>query len=129
MNSNKILRITFTALVLSSIVFAGCFETKSKRPEKPNIIFFLLDDLGKEWISCFGADSIQTPVIDDLAKNGMKLTNMYSMPQCTPSRITLLTGQYPYRNGWVNHYDVPRLGHGGRYDPVLNPSFAKMVKE
>nr|WP_299381105.1 sulfatase-like hydrolase/transferase [Allomuricauda sp.] len=127
LNRSNFLRL----LIILSLGLSSCTSTSQKKDkaEKPNIIFILLDDLGKEWISCYGADSIQTPVIDGLAKNGMRFTNAYSMPQCTPSRVTLLTGQYPYNNGWVNHYDVPRLGHGGRYDPELNPSFAKRMKE
>jgi arylsulfatase A-like enzyme len=80
--------------------------------EKPNILFILADDLGKEWISCYGAEDISTPNIDALAVGGMKFHNAYSMPQCTPSRATLLTGTYPWRNGWVNHWDVPRWGVG-----------------
>ena len=83
---------------------------------RPNIIFILLDDLGKEWVSCYGAKDIETPVIDQLAAEGVRFDNVYSMPQCTPSRMCLLTGQYPYRNGWVNHWDVPRWGAGARYD-------------
>lgn len=89
--------------------------------EKPNIIVILLDDLGKEWISCYGATDVATPNIDRLAAGGMRFENVYSMPQCTPSRVCLLTGQYPYRNGWVNHWDVPRWGAGARYDVDAYP--------
>ncbi len=89
--------------------------------KKPNIIYILLDDLGKEWISCYGAKDIETPNIDKLARGGMRFENVYSMPQCTPSRMCLLTGQYPYRNGWVNHWDVPRWGAGARYDVNAYP--------
>ena len=74
---------------------------------KPNILFIMVDDLGKDWISCYGADDIETPHIDRLAKGGLKFHNAWSMPQCTPTRATLLTGQYPWRTGWVNHWDVP----------------------
>ena len=84
-------------------------DSKTKK-QKPNIIFILLDDLGKEWISQYDADDIETPNIDLLAKEGMQFNNAWSMPQCTPSRVTFLTGQYPFRHGWVNHYDVPRWG-------------------
>lgn len=84
--------------------------------KRPNIIFVLLDDLGKEWIGSYGALDIETPNIDQLAAGGIRFENVYSMPQCTPSRMCLLTGQYPYRNGWVNHWDVPRWGAGARYD-------------
>ena len=67
----------------------------SSRTQPPNILFIMLDDLGKEWISCYGAEDIKTPNIDALAAGGMKFNNAYSMPQCTPSRTTLLTGKYP----------------------------------
>jgi arylsulfatase A-like enzyme len=89
--------------------------------KKPNIVFILLDDLGKEWISCYGAADIETPNIDRFAASGIRFENVYSMPQCTPSRMCLLTGQYPYRNGWVNHWDVPRWGAGARYDVDAYP--------
>lgn len=79
---------------------------------RPNILLILVDDLGKEWIGAYGADAIATPNIDALAAGGMRFTNAYSMPQCTPSRVTLLTGKYPYHTGWVNHWDVPRWGVG-----------------
>ncbi len=87
---------------------------------KPNIVFILLDDLGKEWIDCYGATDIETPNIAALAAGGVRFENVYSMPQCTPSRMCLLTGQYPYRNGWVNHWDVPRWGTA-RYDVEAYP--------
>ncbi len=97
---------------------------------KPNIVFILLDDLGKEWISCYGAKDIQTPNIDKLAKEGVRFENVYSMPQCTPSRMCLLTGQYPYRNGWVNHWDVPRWGAGAKYDVDAYPcNLGVMMRE
>lgn len=95
--------------------------------EKPNIIFVLLDDLGKEWISCYGAEGIETPNIDQLAASGMKFNNAYSMPQCTPSRACFMTGQYPFRSGWVNHWDAPRWGVG-YYDWTRNPSIARTMK-
>ena len=96
---------------------------------KPNIVFIMVDDLGPEWISSYGAEDIQTPNIDKLAAGGMKFTNAYSMPQCTPTRATLLTGQYPFRHGWVNHWDVPRWGAGCHFDPKHNLSFARLLKK
>jgi arylsulfatase A-like enzyme len=96
--------------------------------EKPNIIFILIDDLGKEWISCYGSSSVRTPNIDHIAETGMLFHNVWSMPQCTPSRVALLTGQYPYTNGWINHFDVPRWGHGARFDAGINPCFPKNLR-
>lgn len=95
-------------------------ERDATEMTKPNILCILLDDLGKEWISCYGARDIETPNIDALARGGIRFDNVYSMPQCTPSRMCLLTGQYPYRNGWVNHWDVPRWGRA-RYDVEAYP--------
>ncbi len=98
------------------------------RPERPNIVFVMIDDLGQEWVSCYGAEDIKTPRIDELAATGMKFLNAYSMPQCTPTRATLLTGQYPFRHGWVNHWDVPRWGAGCHFDPKHNVTFARQLK-
>ncbi|MGD8240450.1 MAG: sulfatase-like hydrolase/transferase, partial [Armatimonadota bacterium] len=96
---------------------------------KPNIIFIMVDDLGKEWISGCGAEDIETPNIDALAAGGMRFRNAYSMPQCTPSRATLLTGQYPWRTGWVNHWDVPRWGVGYfDWKQRENMTFARLMK-
>lgn len=95
---------------------------------KPNILFILLDDLGKEWVSAYGAEEIKTPVMDNLAATGIKFNNFWSMPQCTPTRIAFMTGQYPYRNGWVNHWDVPRWGGGCHFDWTKNPSIARVMK-
>lgn len=89
----------------------------------------MVDDLGKEWFTSYGATEINTPNIDQMVSKGVKFNNVYSMPQCTPSRVALMTGQYPYTNGWVNHYDVPRWGHGVNFDAQKNPSFAKSLQE
>lgn len=114
-----------TFLTISSLAFVGCSD---KNAGKPNLVFILQDDLGKEWLDIYGSNLVETPAIDELARTGMKFNNAYSMPQCTPSRVALLTGQYPYRNGWINHYDVPRWGHGVRFDPDKYPNFVKLLK-
>ena len=109
---------------LFTLVFACALQAKAAL--KPNILFIMVDDLGKEWISSYGADNIQTPHIDKLAKGGMKFHNAWSMPQCTPTRATLLTGQYPWRTGWVNHWDVPRWGVG-YFDWAKHTTFARVM--
>jgi arylsulfatase A-like enzyme len=116
-------KVLTCGVIFLLMVFDGLAETQNK----PNIIFILLDDLGKEWIGCYGAQDIQTPNIDELAAGGMKFNNAYSMPQCTPSRVCFMTGQYPFRNGWVNHWDVPRWGIG-YYDWGKNPSIARVMQ-
>jgi len=95
---------------------------------QPNIIFIMVDDLGPEWLSCCGGEEMKTPNLDRLAEGGMLFNNAYSMAQCTPTRATLLTGQYPFRHGWVNHWDVPRWGAGCHFDPGHNITFARILK-
>ena len=116
-------------LLLLAYTCLSATDLFAARPEKPNIIFVMIDDLGPEWVSCYGAEDITTPQMDALAKTGMKFNAAYSMPQCTPTRATLLTGQYPFRHGWVNHWDVPRWGAGCHFDPKHNITFARQLKE
>ncbi|MED5586411.1 MAG: sulfatase-like hydrolase/transferase [Verrucomicrobiota bacterium] len=80
--------------------------------QKPNIIFIMVDDMGRDWVSCYGAGH-QTPNIDRLANQGVRYQTAWCTPICTPTRVTLLTGQYPCHHGWVQHYDVPRWGGAG----------------
>ena len=98
----------------------------TQRP--PNILFIMVDDLGPEWISAYGGEEMITPNVDRLAERGMLFNNAYSMPQCTPTRVTLLTGQYPFRHGWLNHWDVPRWGAGAHFDPTHNLTWARVLK-
>jgi arylsulfatase A-like enzyme len=108
---------------------AASLTADEKSAARPNILLIMLDDLGKEWISCYGAEDIQTPNIDTLAAGGMKFNNAYSMPSCTPSRSTLLTGKYPWRTGFVNHWDVPRWGVTYfDWKKKENTNFARLMK-
>ena len=112
---------------LASVAVGSITQALPRQQSRPNIVFIMVDDLGKEWISCYGAEEIETPNIDALAAGGMRFTSAYSMPQCTPSRATLLTGQYPWRTGWVNHWDVPRWGVG-YFDPKRYTTVARVLK-
>lgn len=103
--------------------------TPAPEESQPNILLIFVDDLGKEWISAYGAEDIKTPHIDGLAETGLMFENFYVNPQCTPSRMSLFTGQYPFRHGWVNHWDVPRWGGGAHYDWTQNPGLGRMMNE
>ena len=70
--------------------------------KKPNIIFFLADDLGIGEVSCYGADNYKTPNIDKLAQGGIRFTHCYTPSLCGPSRATILTGRYLFRTGATN---------------------------
>ncbi|HUT46384.1 MAG TPA: sulfatase [Sedimentisphaerales bacterium] len=86
----------------------GCGGTQ----KKPNFVLIFADDLGYGDISGFGLkeSSIQTPNLDRMAAEGAKLTRFYvPTPYCAPSRATILTGRYPFRNGVV-HNPTPDMG-------------------
>ncbi|MBO9639544.1 MAG: sulfatase-like hydrolase/transferase, partial [Siphonobacter aquaeclarae] len=65
---------------------------------RPNVIFIYADDLGYGDLSCYGATKIKTPNVDRLAAEGLRLTNGHSTSAtCTPSRYSLMTGEYAWR--------------------------------
>lgn len=72
-------------------------------PRSPNIIFIMADDLGYGDLGCYGNDRVETPNIDRLADEGVRLTEHYSgSPMCAPARAAFLTGRYPHRTGAVD---------------------------
>ncbi|GMV95775.1 MAG: sulfatase [Phycisphaerae bacterium] len=96
-------------------------------PQRPNILFIMADDLGPEWLSCYGSEH-QTPHLDRLAASGMRFERAYATPLCTPTRHELLTGRYPFRTGWTTHYDTPRWG-GQYFDWNREITFARVLRE
>ena len=87
---------------IALIILVGC--TKKPKPSqlsaKPNIIYILADDLGYGDVSAYNAEGkITTPNIDRLAESGMRFTDAHSPSSvCTPTRYSILTGQYPWRS-------------------------------
>ncbi|MEX0988204.1 MAG: sulfatase-like hydrolase/transferase [Bacteroidales bacterium] len=76
--------------------------TAEKKPEKypPNFILIMADDLGYGDIGCYGNEKIKTPVLDQMATEGIRFTNYYSNGAvCTPTRASLMTGNYAQRAG------------------------------
>lgn len=70
---------------------------------KPNIVLIYADDVGYGDISCYGATRVRTPNLDRLAAGGMRFTNAHaSSATCTPSRYTLMTGEYAWRKKGTN---------------------------
>jgi arylsulfatase A len=62
------------------------------------VILIMADDLGIEWLGCYGNDEGRTPRLDALAVEGMRFDHCYSTPLCTPSRVAIMTGKYNHRN-------------------------------
>ena len=73
--------------------------------KKPNIVVYLSDDHGWEYLGCSGNEHIQTPHLDTLAEKGIRLTHAFTpTPTCAPSRSTLYTGLYPARHGAMGNH-------------------------
>jgi arylsulfatase A len=95
-------------LAASGSLFAG---NKSKG-RKPNVIYILADDLGYGDLGCYGQKLIKTPVVDGMAKEGMKFTQHYSgSALCAPSRCSLMTGKHTGHTFIRNNKPMPREGN------------------
>lgn len=90
-------------LVLTSLMLGALFSCSQEKQEdtRPNIILIMADDMGYSDIGCYGG-VINTPVLDDLAKNGLRFTQFYNTARCCPTRASLLTGLYQHQAG-VGH--------------------------
>lgn len=93
--------ILFLQFLLPVLFLVSCKE-KSGQPgnsSRPNVIIVYLDDLGIGDVSCYGATVVKTPNVDRLAAEGIRFTDAHSTAAtCTPSRFSLLTGSYAFRN-------------------------------
>lgn len=93
--------------------------------QKPNVLVLLADDLGYGDLSGFGSATIQTPYLDKLANQGVRLTSFYSgSAVCTPSRACFLTGQYPRRFGIGEHFKDQ-----GEHLPLSSITLAEILLE
>jgi arylsulfatase A len=101
----------------ATLSLIACAELHAQA--KPNVIFFLVDDLGQRDLGCYGSKFYETQAIDRLAKEGILFDNAYSTCHvCSPSRASILTGKYPARTNlteWLGgrpERDYEKLHHG-----------------
>jgi arylsulfatase A-like enzyme len=92
---NDSLKIQFLLITLIVGSFSACSTKDGNQP--PNIVLIMADDVGTEVLGCYGGSSYDTPNLDHLAKTGVKFTNCYSTPKCSPSRVKIMTGRYQFR--------------------------------
>jgi arylsulfatase A len=94
------MRILISIVIVLAVVAAPLVVARpAHSAERPNILFILVDDVGREVLGCYGGESYKTPNIDRLAESGLRFEHAYVMPMCHPTRICLMTGQYPFRLG------------------------------
>jgi arylsulfatase A-like enzyme len=96
-------------------------------PRQPNVILFLVDDMG--WMDCgaYGSKYYETPRIDRFAQQAMRFTDAYAQPLCSPTRASLLTGKYSARHGITSatgHQPPQAPGH--KFLPDVAPPNAQM---
>jgi arylsulfatase A len=82
-------------LAFGSIV--SCASDKYEN-QRPNIILIMSDDQGIETVGAYGGESYRTPVLDELARSGIRFDQCHATPVCTPTRLTLMSGKYNSRN-------------------------------
>jgi arylsulfatase A-like enzyme len=97
----------------------------SPAAEKPNVVFILADDLGREDCGFMGGTQIKTPHLDRLAAAGAKLDAFYVQPVCSPTRAAFLTGRYPMRHGLQVGVVRPWAQHGLPLDERTLPQALK----
>jgi len=87
--------------------------------QKPNVLWLTIEDSSPQFFGCYGNKDASTPVIDKLAKEGVRFTNAFSTGTvCSPSRSTIITGVRTYKMGTGNHrsnYSIPEFIHGFPY--------------
>ncbi|WP_068544292.1 sulfatase family protein [Thalassotalea crassostreae] len=107
----------------STVVDSNDKNTPAKK--KPNVVIFYVDDLGFGDLSSYGMTATQTPNVDELAAQGIRFTDAHSSAAtCTPSRYSLLTGQYAFRN---NAAILP--GDAPLIIDYTKPTLPKMMKK
>ncbi len=85
---------------------AGAFAASRGAAPRPNIIVMLVDDMGFSDLGCYGSE-INTPNVDSLASQGVRFTQFYNCAKCSPSRTSLMTGQYHQAAGVLSDIDKP----------------------
>jgi arylsulfatase A-like enzyme len=92
-------------LAALAAALVGFPQVEAREPAtKTNLVIIYADDLGYGDLSCYGHPQFQTPRLDQMAREGARLTSFYtSCPYCAPSRASLLTGRYPFRNGMTRN--------------------------
>lgn len=94
----------------------------------PNILFIMADDLGYADLGCYGRRDYETPALDRLAREGVRLTQGYSnSPVCSPTRVALITGRYQQRLRVGLEEPIARSGDGLRLPPG-HPTLPSLLK-
>jgi arylsulfatase A-like enzyme/lysophospholipase L1-like esterase len=96
-------------LIAFIVLFGSVLLASAQKPVRPNIVFFLIDDMGWADAATYGSTFYETPNIDKLAKAGMKFTSAYAAcPVCSPTRASIMTGKYPASMQTTDWFGAPQ---------------------
>ncbi len=110
----------------SAAALAACSQSKSARP--PNVVFVLTDDQAPATLGVYGNPEIQTQHCDRLAREGALLHNAFcTTPVCSPSRMTLMTGQVPSQHGVHDWIDEENHGPAAKRFIAGEPTFTEVL--
>jgi arylsulfatase A-like enzyme len=125
---------------LSAAMF-GLLSISLLAGERPNVVFFLVDDLGQRDLGCYGSQFYETPNLDRMAREGAKFNHAYAAcPVCSPTRASLMTGQWPQRVGITDYIGAPTTPSQWKRNtrslpapyadrlPLQSPTLAKAMK-
>jgi arylsulfatase A len=107
-------------LLAVCVGMAGVSSVKADEPLRPNIVLIFADDLGWADLACYGNTFNETPRIDRLAREGVRMTQFYAGPVCSPTRANLQSGQDQARLGITVH--IP--GHWRPFEKMVEPPVA-----
>lgn len=125
------IRLQFAAIAF--VVFASWFTGPLDAAEKPNIVFIFADDWGYGDLSSHGSSFCETPHLDRMAKEGIDFANFtVNSPVCSPSRVAVMTGQFPARQCIHQHFAGVKAnrkrGMPDWLDPE-GPSLPRMLRD
>jgi len=115
--------LVFSLLVIGCSFLPSGLAQVADRP--PNILFFLVDDLGWTDLGCYGSSFYETPNVDRLAAEGMRFTDAYAACQvCSPTRAAIMTGKWPQRVGITDYIGAPQPNAWKRNTKLLPAPYA-----
>jgi len=119
----RLARLLTAAFAIALTLSADVAQARTRRP---NVVFFLVDDLGYMDVGAYNPNTFyETPNVDRIARGGMRFTDGYAAnPVCSPTRYSIMTGKYPTRIGATNYFSGKRAE---RFRPA--PLFDRMPRE
>jgi arylsulfatase A-like enzyme len=121
----------YLIILMVGLVAPGISSVHGQSAGKPNVVIIFIDDMGYGDLSCYGNKQVNTTNIDALAKKGTRFTQFYSnSPVCSPSRVAMLTGQYPARHRFYTYLAERKKNQENKmpdFLPATVPTLGKML--